>query len=179
VLTLVAAPLARALQAVRQAEELLVDLRTDATAAIAEIRRIVVGLRPPALDELGLVEAVRQETVRFGDARGRSLMVQVADGTPLPPLPAALEVAAYRVAVEAIVNAARHSDAAEVTATFDATAALLTVTVLNDGASRNGGAWRPGVGLASMRERCEQVGGSLAVGPTPTGGRVEAVLPLG
>jgi len=106
-------------------------------------------------------------------------MVQVADGTPLPPLPAALEVAAYRVAVEAIVNAARHSDAAEVTATFDATAALLTVTVLDDGASRNGGAWRPGVGLASMRERCEQVGGSLAVGPTPTGGRVEAVLPLG
>ena len=168
-----------------QAETLLGQLRADAASAIADIRRIVVGLRPPALDELGLVGAVRQQTARLTGAGGQALDVRVVDPAPLPSLPAAIEVAAYRIAVEAVTNTARHSTATAVVAEFVAADGALVVTVVdNDGQPGSGrpgsgrSPWRPGVGLSSMRERCEQVGGSLEAGPTAEGGRVRATLPL-
>jgi signal transduction histidine kinase len=163
-----------------QAEELLTALRADAASAIADIRRIVVGLRPPALDELGLVGAVRQQTARLSGAGGQTLDVQVVEDETLPNLPAAIEVAAYRIAVEAVTNTARHSPADAVVADFALAEGALVVTV-TDNATANGSigqGWRPGVGLSSMRERCEQVGGSLEAGPTAAGGRVRATLPL-
>lgn len=163
------------------AQELLVSLRADAAAAIADIRRIVVGLRPPALDELGLVGAVRQQTSRLHGEGGRALAVQVTEAEPLPALPAAVEVAAYRIAVEAVTNASRHSQAGAVHADFDLRDGALVVTVEDDGGARVNGSvphWRPGVGLSSMRERCEQLGGALEAGPTTTGGRVRATLPV-
>lgn len=159
-----------------QAEELLGLLRADAASAIADIRRIVVGLRPPALDELGLVGAVRQQTARLQGSAGRPFDVQVVETAPLPALPAAIEVAAYRIAVEGVTNASRHSSAGRVMAEFAVDGGQLVVTVTDDGPG--GATWRPGVGLSSMRERCEQVGGILDVGPTGEGGRVRARLPL-
>jgi signal transduction histidine kinase len=162
-----------------QAEELLTALRADAASAIADIRRIVVGLRPPALDELGLVGAVRQQTARLHSAGGQALAVRVVDrGSPLPALPAAVEVAAYRIAVEAVTNTSRHSSAREVVTDFDVLEGALVLTVTDDGPLNGADSWRPGVGLSSMRERCEQLGGSLEAGPTAGGGRVRATLPL-
>ena len=161
-----------------QAADLLRGLRADAGEAIAEVRRIVHGLRPRALDELGLVGAVRQQVARLRAADGRPLRVDVhADGA-LDDLPAALEVVAYRVAVEAVTNVARHAGVAEA----DVALALrpgeaLTVTVTDRGRSER--AWEPGVGLRSMRERVEQIGGTLAVDAGPGGATVAAVLPLG
>jgi len=94
-------------------------------------------------------------------------------------LPAAVEVAAYRIITEALTNIARHARAYQVTITV-AVDGDLCLAVHDDGtASRaNGDGWRPGTGLQSMTERVAEVGGTLEVGPTPTGGRVQAHLPL-
>ena len=81
-------------------------LEAQASQALADIRRLVYELRPPALDELGLVSALREQGRRFG-----SLSVTIDADERFDDLPAALEVAIYRIASEAITNAARHGDA--------------------------------------------------------------------
>ncbi len=164
-----------------QVDGLLADLREDAASSIAEVRRLVVGLRPAALDERGLVAAVRQQVARLGAAHASALVVAVQERDLPPVLPAAVEVAAYRVAVEAVTNAARHAHpgtegSLRVTVCFERRREGLVVSVEDDGLP--GGPWRAGVGTASMRERCEQLHGSLHAGPTAEGGRVRAVLPL-
>ena len=95
-------------------------------------------------------------------------------------LPAAVEVATYRIITEALTNIARHADAHQVTITM-AINGDLRLKVQDDGnaSTANGDGWRPGTGLQSMNERVAEVGGTLEVGPTPTGGRVQASLPLG
>jgi signal transduction histidine kinase len=91
-------------------------------------------------------------------------------------LPAAVEVAALRTAVEATTNVARHASASRVTMSIHATDDVLTVEVTDDGAAAS--PWQPGVGLTAMRERAEELGGSLTAGPTAGGGRVVATYPL-
>ncbi|MGQ0573107.1 MAG: sensor histidine kinase [Pseudonocardia sp.] len=160
-----------------QAADVLRGLRADAGEAITEIRRIVHGLRPRALDELGLVGAVRQQVGRLRAADGQPLRVVVAAPAELGELPAALEVVAYRVAVEAVTNVARHAGVAQARVALDVReGAVLTVTVTDPGRSTH--PWSPGVGLRSMRERVEQVGGTLSVEAGPDGATVAAVLPL-
>jgi signal transduction histidine kinase len=158
--------------------ELLSQLRAELTSAIAEIRKLVYGLRPPALDELGLVEALRQQAERFTDGRREgSMAVDVEASAELRDLPAAVEVAAFRIAAEAINNVARHAGAAHCSVKLKAGESL-EVEVLDDGVGWQDGA-PSGVGLASMRERAEELGGRLVVGAAPGGGsRVLASLPL-
>jgi signal transduction histidine kinase len=160
-----------------EALELLQGLRGDAREAIAEIRRIVYGLRPRALDELGLVGAVRQQVARLRTPDGRFLVVAFEAAPDLSGLPAAVEVAAYRMAVEALTNVARHAGVAQASASFTLDGAgFLRVTVRDRG--RSDPAWTPGVGIASMRERVEQVGGTLAIQAGPDGATVTADLPI-
>ena len=97
------------------ADELLRSLRAETSTAIAEIRQLVYGMRPPALDELGLVPALRQQSAGLRTRDGRPLAVTVEVPTELPPLPAAVEVAAYRIVVEALTNVARHAAGAVAT----------------------------------------------------------------
>ncbi len=151
------------------ATELLGEVRRQAETAMDDVRRLVYGMRPPALDELGLAAAVRQAVADL------PLEVHVDSPTELD-LPAAVEVAAYRIAVEAVGNAARHSVARRVEVRLEQGADLLRVRVTDDGGP--GGAWTPGVGLSSMQERAAEVGGRVQASPTPTGGRVRAELPL-
>lgn len=162
------------------ADELLRGLRADAVAAIGEVRRLVYAMRPPALDELGLVPALRQWTLQVRTADGRPLRVDVDAPDDLADLPAAVEVAAYRITVEALTNVARHSgcDRAAVRLALAADHTALTVEVSDEGgpAPRP---WSAGVGLSSMRERSAEIGGTLTARPAPTGGQVTAVLPLG
>ena len=87
--------------------DLLVSLREEAERTVADIRRIAYNLRPPVLDERGLADAIREHATRLGGAT-------VVIPTPLPPLSAAVEVAAYRIAVEAMTNASRHAPGAAV-----------------------------------------------------------------
>ncbi len=148
---------------------------STATAAIEDIRRLVYGLRPPALDELGLMGALRREADRLAP-----LQVEIDATEPLPALPAAVEVAAYRIASEAFTNAARHARASRVRLVLRC-GADLRVEVSDDGnGGGNGAAWPRGVGLASMTERAAELGGSCTAGPASSGGgKVRAMLPLG
>jgi signal transduction histidine kinase len=159
------------------AHEMLRQLKAETRRSIAEIRRIAHDLRPPALDELGLVKAVEEYAVRVS-AGERSLTVNVSVPVPLPDLPAAVEVAAYRIAVEAVTNAARHAGAANCGAEFRDGDGELRVTVTDDGTGFGPDA-RPGVGLTAMAERATELGGTLTVEAAPAGGTVlVARLPL-
>jgi signal transduction histidine kinase len=162
-----------------RASELLTDLETDARGMIEDIRRISRDLRPPALDELGLVGVLRQRIATFdgGPAEDR-LRVTIDAPESLPSLPAAVEVAALRIALEGLTNAARHSHAscARVVVGIEDTSIIVSVT--DDGVGIAPDAMA-GVGLASMRERADEVGGHLAVS-TPEGGgtTILARLPI-
>ena len=164
-----------------RASELLGALRADTTAAITDIRRLVYGLRPPALDDLGLIGSLRQQTDRLAQRPdGSSVAVCLNTPEPLPPLPAAVEVAAYRIITEAMTNAARHSGATRIDVLLAvAEGDGLRIEVRDDGHVPGPG-WQPGFGLTSMRERAAELGGTCQAGPDPAGGgRVIAALPLG
>jgi signal transduction histidine kinase len=158
------------------AEQMLNRLEDQLQAASGEIRRLVDGLRPPSLDELGLVPALRERAARFGHGpAGLSVTVEGPDA--LPALPAATEVAAYRIALEALTNAARHAHARHCVLRLAVDRAL-ELQVCDDGRGIPD-AHRAGVGLASMRQRAREVGGTCTVDPEPGGGtRVTARLPL-
>jgi signal transduction histidine kinase len=158
-----------------RASSLLGDLRRDTRTAIADVRRLVDDLRPPALDELGLVGALRQRADQLSwRADGASVSVSVsAEG--LPALPAALEVAAYRIATEALTNVVRHSRAT-VAVLAVRCGTELEIEVTDDGSPN--GAWIPGVGLQAMRERAAELGGTFEAGPSTAGGCVRASFPL-
>ena len=91
---------------------MLVQLRADTITAIEEIRRMVYAMRPPALDELGLVPALRQQAVGLRHRTDAPCRWSVVAPDVLPTLPAAVEVAAYRIVIEALANVARHTGSA-------------------------------------------------------------------
>ncbi|MGE3075424.1 MAG: histidine kinase [Dehalococcoidia bacterium] len=152
------------------ANEQFLEARAQVKGAIEDVRRLVYALRPPALDELGLVGALKEQV-----QRGPVSVTINAEGS-LGELPAAVEVAAFRIISEAVTNAARHSSATTCTIDINLNGAL-EIDIRDDG--RNGSPWRPGVGISSMRERAAELGGSCETGPDSDGhGRVHAVLPV-
>ena len=120
------------------------------------------GLRPPAVDELGLVGALTQQATRMHAADGRPLAVRVDVPVPLPVLPAAVEVAAYRIVVEALTNVARHARTRDAAVALEPDGDRLRIAVRDGGTAP--AEWVPGVGLTSMRERAEQLGGTFRAG---------------
>lgn len=156
------------------ADALLAGLRADTASAIGEIRRLVDGLRPPALDQLGLVQAVRQKVGGMHTAAGELLTVTISAPDRMPELSAAAEVAAYRIAVEAVTNVARHARDGRVGVRFDVVGGSLLIEVTDHGRSTT---WIPGVGMSSMRERAQEVGGTTTFSATSTGGKVTAMIP--
>ena len=133
------------------------------------MRRVARGLRPPALDELGLVGALRQVAHDVGPAR--------RGGVDLPQLSPAVEVAAYRIGAEALTNVARHAGTTEVELRCEPTTANWCSRVVDHG--RGSAAAPAGVGMLAMRERAEELGGTLRDPLTRAGGgtTVEARLP--
>lgn len=158
--------------------ELLIGLRAEAGAAIAEIRSLVEGLRPAALDQVGLTEAIRQHARGLRSAEGAPMTVTVEVGDPLPALGAAVEVTAYRIVVEALTNAARHSGGRTCRVDVRPVESDLRLEVSDDGCSGTR-VWVPGVGMTSMRERAELLGGTFEAFVGTTGGVVRATLPAG
>ena len=171
---------------------LLAELKSQTQDAVSDVRRLVYGLRPPALDDLGLVAAIRQQAAKHGDlsgepagsTQGRSrnglAFAVEAQEDDLPPLPAAVEVACYRIAQEAITNVSRHAGArsCRLSLSVDEVRCALVLEVADDGSGMPEGR-RAGVGMSSMRERAEELGGTLTVERNPGGGtRVLARLPL-
>jgi signal transduction histidine kinase len=157
------------------ADTLLGELKTQVQEAIADIRRLVYNLRPPALDELGLIPAVRETAASHNMAGG--LRVEVEGPDAMPPLSAAVEVAAYRIAQEALHNVTRHARADSCIVRFTLKDAL-ELEVLDNGIGPPD-SLRAGVGLTSMRERASELGGSFEFEPIVEGGaRVYVRLPL-
>jgi len=159
------------------AAALLVDLKAQVKATIADIRQLVYALRPPALDELGLVSAIREHAAYYNQANG--LRVSIESPERLPPLPAAVEVAAYRIALEALTNVARHARAQTCRIRLDiAEAQALCLEITDDGDGLPAGS-HAGVGLTAMRERAVELGGECRIDSGPARGtRVWARLPL-
>jgi len=148
---------------------------------VEEVRRLVYGLRPPALDELGLVAAIRDHVA--GTDRNGSLQIEITEpDAGLPPLSAAVEVAAYRIVLEALTNVMRHAQAKHCTIRFstkpNGSSQILQIEIVDDGIGLSSGL-RAGVGLRSMRERAEELNGKLTVESQPNVTRVLAVLPTG
>lgn len=154
-------------------------LRDRLRDTVVEVRQVVDNLRPPALDDLGLVEAVRQQVAAYvvvGSANGSLPLVDVRSEA-LPELPAAVEVAAYRIVTESVANAVRHGQPSHCVVVLRTSDAWLHITIADDGAGVADDA-TPGVGLATMRERAAEVGGSFEMQTGPAGTTITARLPL-
>jgi signal transduction histidine kinase len=156
------------------AESLLREAIQHAQSATADIRRVVYGLRPPALDDLGLLDALRELTTQYHSS-GVAITVTLPES--LPPLPAAVEVACYRIVQEALTNVVRHAQATSCAVTL-AVGETLALEISDNGIGI-APTQRAGVGLTSMRERAEELGGLFSISPSVEGGaRVVARLPL-
>ncbi len=156
--------------------DLLGRLKTETQRAVSDVRRIVYGLRPPALDELGLVGSLREEVGRLQFEAPALTVTLDASDEDLADLPAAVEVACYRIVTEALTNVTRHAHATRCSVRIQLNHGL-DVDVTDDGVGLPEG-WRAGVGIASMRERVTELGGELVIEPgLPRGTRINARLP--
>jgi signal transduction histidine kinase len=155
-------------------DTLLQELATQVQGAVEDIRRLVYELRPPALDDLGLVGALRDQAARSTQG---GLQVDVEAPQTVDPLPAAVEVAAYRIGLEALTNVVRHAQASNCTILVRRQADLM-IEISDDGRGLPRDPPR-GIGLRSMRERAEELGGNCVIATRPEGGTQVAVhLPL-
>ena len=157
------------------ASRLVRQARTEVADALDDVRRLVHGLRPPALDDLGLLPAVEQQAERV---RTLLSMSRCWPRTSAPP-PAAVEVAAFRIVSEALANVVKHAHATRCRITLQPTGTRLEVLVVDDGRGIDADV-TAGVGLLSLRERAEELGGQCSVScPDEGGTRVWALLPYG
>ena len=186
--------LAAARELLRDNPELAAQLLDDVLAknqnTVADVRRLVYNLRPPSLDELGLVGAIREHVQNVEQT---ALQVTITAPDELPPLSAAVEAAAYRIVLEAYTNVVRHAGAGrcEILLRLEtrnwrlknaqspiSNLQSLILKIEDDGVGLNENG-RHGIGLISMRERAEEVGGVCEIVSSERGVRVTAVLPLG
>jgi signal transduction histidine kinase len=156
------------------ADQLLLELKGQTQSAITGIRRVVYNLRPPALDQLGLLPAIHEFAAQHSV---NGLQVSVEGPKTMPSLPAAVEVAAYHITLEAITNVDRHAGAQQCQVCLSLADAL-ELQISDDGVGLPMH-YQAGVGLTSMRERTEELGGRFTVGTISGGGtRVSVSLPV-
>jgi signal transduction histidine kinase len=166
------------------ADRKLSDLMEELRSAVTDIRRLVQGLRPPALDELGLVGTVRARLSQLdGIAAGRDQPVVHTEFRmegPLPPLSAAIEVAALRIIEEAITNVVKHAAASKVIVTMRIRDDRLLIEIEDDGIGLPVSTDSAGLGLHSMRERATELGGTCTVsaGISGRGTMVRVAIPV-
>jgi signal transduction histidine kinase len=177
----------------KHAGTLLAELKAQTQGAITDIRRLVYDLRPPVLDDLGLVGALYEQAANYGlvgdglskeqrkTSRTNDLIVSVEAPEYLPPLPGAVEIACYRITQEAMTNVVRHAraHACHVRLSIDEIENMLELEITDDGLGLPEDHCA-GVGLNSMRERADELGGTCVVcAVSSTGGtRVLTRLPL-
>lgn len=160
------------------ADELVARLKAELETAAADVRRLVYGLRPPALDGLGLVGALRQQATTFALSPTAPDVVVTAP-EDLGELPAAVEVATYRICQEALENVRKHAHAQTCDIVLTLDAGQLRIDVRDDGRGVGPDAGA-GVGSVAMRERAAELGGTCTVESAAGAGTcVRAVLPLG
>jgi signal transduction histidine kinase len=158
----------------QMAQKLLADVRQDLAAAVADTRRLVRGLRPPALGNMGLVDAVQKLAGGFVGEGAPRIVVAAPDGLDVP---AAIEVAGYRIIQEGITNAVRHSSAKRVDVRMATKNGHFRIDVIDDGVGFSPSATH-GTGTESMRERAEELGGDYSLRSDGSGTRLVVVFPL-
>jgi len=163
----------RADPALRPTAQLLEQLSDEVDAVVGELRRIVRDLRPTALDQLGLMEAVTQFTRKFDD----DLEMHVALPEEPVALPAAVEVATYRIVTAAVTNVVRHAGATRCWLSITAEG-VVGIDVVDDGVGTDGLS-PAGVGLMAMRELAAELGGHVELRPIePHGTHLHVELPV-
>lgn len=157
------------------ATRLLRQVGSDIGTVVAELRLITDSLRPSALDQLGLATAVRELVTRLSSPTCRIHLSLTPD---LPELPAAVEVAIYRILAEALANVINHSSATSAHVEIVVNQDTVDLNVVDNGAGLPKKPRPEGIGLTSMRERTQEIGGQYAITTIPGGGvRVHAILP--
>jgi two-component system NarL family sensor kinase len=166
-----------------QADQLVTHLEQELQTAIGEVRRLFETLRPPVLDQVGLVPAIQEHIdmlatrMRTDEDSPKQVCFDLDVSGVLVGLPAIVEVAAYRIVCEALTNVARHSGARTCTVTLKRDKGL-RVEVVDDGVGIGGRPGR-GLGLGSMRERAAELGGTFVIDAPARGGtRIVARLPI-
>lgn len=142
-----------------QVSELLTQMNNKLKLTIGDIREIVYALRPPVLDEFGLIYAIREQVIKLNQA-GNEINIVVTAPELMPELPAAVEAAAYRIVQEAVTNVIKHSKAQNCYINIEINDDLL-IEVVDDGSGFNG--QRKGIGSISMKERAEELGGFCVI----------------
>jgi signal transduction histidine kinase len=162
----------------------LLDSVDHVTREIENLRAIITELRPAALDQLGLVPALRTLVSRVSGVQGLDIALDVklgpeqADGRRLEP---EVETTAYRVVQEALSNVVKHAEATHVDVTLSEGDGILEIAVVDDGVGFDVSSPQEGFGLVGMRERLALLGGELHMerhGNGASGTRLQAVLPL-
>jgi two-component system, NarL family, sensor histidine kinase UhpB len=145
--------------------------------SLDEVRRVARELRPEALDDLGLVNALIALCNRVG-AQGGPVVRRELQGS-LPVLSPDVELVVYRIAQESLTNALRHSGAGSATVALTADARTLTLRVGDDGRGMPGQLPGGTAGIAGMRERALLVGGRLSIESRPEQGtEVRLTIPI-
>ncbi len=155
-------------------ETMVTELREQIRGVVTQIRHVIYDLRPPALEELGLLTTIREQAQQFSVG---GLEVRVSAPDFLPLLPAAVEVASYRIVFEALNNVAKHSHATQCDIRLRI-ADNLYIDVIDNGLGLPERP-QPGVGMSSIRERVAELGGSCSFKKLPSGGtHVVVRLPM-
>jgi len=156
---------------------LLSNLKAQVKSTIADIRRVVYALRPPILDELGLVSAIREHASQLSEAAGFHVLVEAP--ADLPVLSAAVEVAAYHIILESLTNVERHANAPHCAVRLKIDGGQSLQLVISDDGCGLPDTYHAGVGMTSIRERVAELGGVCSITAQATGGVcVFASLPL-
>jgi len=160
------------------AATLTARMRTEIGGAVEDVRRIIDELRPVALEDAGLVQALRERAASLAARSPSGMIIQVHVAEPMPDLPGPVETAAFRIAEEAMTNVVRHARARCCEVRLEAGDALV-LSVADDGVGLPGQPRPDGIGLTSMRQRAADLGGQCTIGPAePSGVIVRARLPL-
>ncbi|MCW1967829.1 MAG: sensor histidine kinase [Anaerolineae bacterium] len=155
-------------------EKLLIDLEGGIEGTLADIRQLVYGLRPPMLDQLGLVGSI----TNFVQRNESNVRIELEIAPQLPPLSAAIEVAVYRIVQTAVDNVIKHAQATHCQVRLFVRDDTLHTEITDDGIGISP-SFMAGVGLTSMRERSEELGGTLQVlAIQPKGTRLTSAIPL-
>jgi signal transduction histidine kinase len=157
-----------------QAKEIINELSRDLRQAMGDIRSLVYDLRPPLLDEMGLVGAIQSL-----DLAESPIRLAVRAPEPMPSLSAAVEVAVFRITKEALQNARLHGEANTCEVSILVESGQLELTIIDDGRGLSAG-FTAGIGLASMNERAAELGGTFVIEALQGAGtRIKVNLPLG
>lgn len=161
------------------ADQLIQQVQGEVRGCVGEMRRIIDGLRPPALDERGLVGALEHQAQLLARRQPDAGIEVVA--AQLPALPAAVEVVAYLIAQEALTNAIRHARASRIAVDLRVNGGELLLEIVDNGVGLPPAGKRrgDGVGLSSITARAEEIGGRACAESDSGGGtRISARLPL-